>query len=71
MVYDRESSYNVENFVEENHDLIVDVLKHSANSYARSCALVLLIKSGTDRDLEAVKRDIEMGELLNNELSER
>lgn len=46
-------------YVKENLDLLADVLSHSQDPYARACALVLLKRGGTKRDVEAVKEEID------------
>jgi hypothetical protein len=46
-------------FVRENRDVLANVLRHSQDSYARACALALLVNAGTTRDVESVKQEVE------------
>lgn len=46
-------------WVRENRDLLAEVLRHGDDPYARACALVLLKEVGTERDIDAVKREVE------------
>lgn len=46
-------------FVRENQDVLANVLRHSQDSYARACALALLVNAGTTRDVESVKQEVE------------
>ena len=46
-------------FVRENQELLADVLRHSEDAYARACALVLLKRGGTERDVEVVKDEVD------------
>lgn len=46
-------------YVRENHDMIADVLQYSQDPYARACALVLLKHGGSERDIEAIKEEVE------------
>jgi hypothetical protein len=46
-------------YVRENRDVIANVLRHSQDSYARACALALLMHGGTSRDVESVKQEVE------------
>lgn len=48
-----------EQYVDENRDLLVDVLRHGDDPYARACALILLKEGGSERDVEEIKREIE------------
>lgn len=51
---------DVRAFVRDNQDLIADVLRYSQDPYARACALVLLTRGGTERDVDAVEDDLEV-----------
>lgn len=50
---------DVREYVQENRDLIVDVLRYSQDPYARACAFVLLKHGGTERDVDAIEADLE------------
>ena len=45
-------------FVRNNRTMVRDVLRFSQDSYARACALVLLKRGGTERDLSAIEEDL-------------
>ena len=49
----------ISTYVRENRDILANVLRHSQNSYARACALAILIHGGTARDVESVKQEVE------------
>lgn len=38
-------------WVDENHDLLIDVIRHGEDPFARACALIAL-KHGTDTDVD-------------------
>ncbi|WP_363463701.1 hypothetical protein [Halogeometricum borinquense] len=50
---------SVTEYVEENHDMIASVLKHSSDEFIRACALMLLKNGGTEYDVEQVKRELD------------
>lgn len=49
----------VRTFVRNNQDLLSEVLRYSQDPYARACALVLLKRGGTERELEAIEEDFD------------
>ena len=55
----RSDNEDVNEFVDENIDFIVQVLKHSNDTYARACALVLLSRCSDVRKLDEIQRDLE------------
>ena len=50
---------DIESWVHENRALIADVLRQGDDPFARACALVALKHGGNERDLEAVKKEVE------------
>lgn len=52
-------SDDIVTYVRENRDIIAGVLRHSQDPYARACALVLLTHGGSERDVEAIKEEVE------------
>lgn len=50
---------DVESWVADNHDLIAQVLRQGNDPYARACALVLLKEASTERDVDAVKQEVD------------
>lgn len=50
---------DIEQFVDQNMDLIAEVLKHSEEPYARAVALVLLKHGSSDPELDAVIQELE------------
>jgi hypothetical protein len=46
-------------YVRENRDVLANVLRYSQDPYARACALTLLMRGGTARDVESVKQEVE------------
>lgn len=46
-------------YVRENQDLLVRLLKHGDDEFVRALALAALVKYGTDPELEAVQRELE------------
>lgn len=51
---------DVRTFIQANRDLIGDVLRYSQDPYARACALVLLKRGGTERDVDAIADDLNL-----------
>lgn len=56
---DAEAPDDLATFVRENHELIAEVLREGDDPYARACALVLLKHGGDERDIEAIKEEVE------------
>lgn len=57
---------NPQEFVQENREVLIRLLKHGDDVFVRALALAAIIEFGTDPDLEDVKREIvQAGE--NNE----
>lgn len=52
-------SNDIQEWVTENRELLATTLRHSEDPYIRACALVLLRHGGSERDKEAVKREVE------------
>jgi hypothetical protein len=52
-------SDDIATYVRENQDIIAGVLRYSQDPYARACALVLLTHGGSERDVEAIKEEVE------------
>lgn len=50
---------DIESWVRENHELLADVLRRGDDPFARACALVALKHGGDERDLQAVKEEVE------------
>ena len=48
---------SVEEFVAENQEMLVRVLRHSSNSYARACAWALLDKGSDPVDLAQLQQE--------------
>jgi len=49
---------SVDEFVAENREMLIRVLRHSNNEYARACAWALLDKGGDAPDLEQLQREL-------------
>lgn len=49
---------DIDSFVDDNHDSIVRVLKHSNNAYARACAWALLDAGSDAPDLEDLEHEL-------------
>ncbi len=52
-------SIDLEEYVRENRDMLVEVLRYGQDPYTRACALVVLTHGGTERDIEEIKREVE------------
>lgn len=49
----------IRDYVSENRELLAEVLREGDDPYARACALVLLKHGGDERDIEAIKKEVE------------
>ena len=49
----------IQDYVSENRELLAEVLREGDDPYARACALVLLKHGGDERDIEAIKEEVE------------
>jgi len=45
-------------FVQENEETLVKIIKHSSDGFVRSLALAALLKYGTDPQLDDIERDL-------------
>ena len=52
-------SLDPEEYVRENRELLAEILRHGDDPYVRACALVLLKEAGSERDVEAVKQEVD------------
>ena len=50
---------SVEEFVEEEREMLVRVLRHSDNAYARACAWALIDAGSDGPEIERLKRELE------------
>lgn len=50
---------DIATYVRENRELIAEILREGDDPYARACALVLLKHGGEERDIEAIKEEVE------------
>lgn len=49
----------IADWIQENRDLLAEVLRRGDDPYVRACALVLLKEAGTERDVDAVKQEVD------------
>jgi len=56
---DAETPDDLTTFVRENRELIAEILRKGDDPYTRACALVLLKHGGDERDIEAIKKEVE------------
>ena len=50
---------SVEEFVDENREMLERVLRHSSNSYARACTWALIDAGSDEPDLDQLQREIQ------------
>lgn len=48
-----------EEYVSENHDQLVRIIKHSSDEFVRALAIAALIEYADDPTRESVRRDLE------------
>lgn len=49
---------SMEQYVTQNRDTLVEVLRHCDDNYTRACALAMLKNGGDARDIELVRREL-------------
>lgn len=57
-------SSDPEEYVCENRETLVDIIKHGNDDFVRALALAALVEYGGEPDIEAVKREVGRAEEL-------
>lgn len=53
-----------ETYVRENHETLVEILKHGNDDFVRALALAALVEYGDEPDRETVRRELDQIEQL-------
>lgn len=53
-------------YVRENRDTLVEIIKHGSDPFVRSLALAALVEFGSNPDLERVQRELERAKKLED-----
>lgn len=53
------SDINPEEYVEENRETIIKVIRHSSDSFARACAWTLIDRYSDDPDLDELHDELD------------
>jgi len=61
------STDDPEQYVRENRETLVKVIKHGSDNFVRSLALAALVEYGGDPDREAVRRELDRMDELGGE----
>lgn len=55
---------NADEYVRENCETLVEVIKHGTDPFVRALALAALVEFGDDPELERVRRELDRAEKL-------
>jgi len=50
---------DINEYVRENRETLVEILKHGTDPFVRALALAALVEYGAEPDLEKVRREVE------------
>ena len=53
------SSSSPDEYVRENHDTLVKIIKHGTDDFVRAFALAALVEYGEEPDIEQVRRELD------------